>query len=84
MNLIKSYPYHSPDVEHSTRRFTIVQRADGNYSIADEYYYRSTDKNGLIYDEGWATLSPNGIFASTAIAEQEIRRLIGLENWNNF
>ena len=77
MDVVKVFPYFLPDRQYSERRFAIVRRADGLYTIADEYFYRCTDGDGSVIAEGWGALSPEGIYDSVAIAEREVETMIG-------
>ena len=57
---------------HPRRRIVIVQRNDGWFALAEQYYYISRFE-GMIVAEGWATLPPDGLFEDVAIAEAEAR-----------
>ena len=52
------------------RRVVILQRDDGHFTFAEEYFYKS-EYEGEIIAEGWQQLSSGGIFASAEIAETE-------------
>ena len=54
------------------RRVAILQRDDGHFSFAEEYFYTS-EYDGEIIAQGWARLPPEGIFGSAEIAESEGR-----------
>jgi hypothetical protein len=54
------------------RRLVILQRKDGNFSFAEEYFYTSEDE-GKIIAEGWQQLPSNGIYDSVETAEAEGR-----------
>jgi len=54
------------------RRVAILQRDDGNFSFAEEYFYTS-ECDGEIIAQGWARLPPEGIFGTAEIAEAEGR-----------
>lgn len=61
------------DVEgaiHPRRRVVILHRGDGQFAFAEQYYYTS-EYEGKVIAEGWATLSPEGIYASVEIALAE-------------
>ena len=52
------------------RRVVILQRDDGYFCFAEEYYFVS-HCDGKVIAEGWNQLSPNGIYQSAEIAEAE-------------
>ena len=54
------------------RRVAILQRDDGHFSFAEEYFYTS-EYDGEIIAQGWARLPPEGIFGTAEIAEAEGR-----------
>lgn len=54
------------------RRVAILQRDDGHFSFAEEYFYTS-EWEGEIIAQGWQQLPPEGIFGSSEIAEAEGR-----------
>ncbi|KPN64650.1 hypothetical protein SAMN04488527_1696 [Aliiroseovarius crassostreae] len=76
MNEVISLSFTNPLSAHPQRRYVVVERQDGNFSIAEQYYYQSSDEDGRIYAEGWASLRPQGIYADATSAESEARRLI--------
>jgi hypothetical protein len=53
-------------------RVVILQRDDGHFTFAEEYFY-TRDDEGKFTTSGWARLYPQGIFASAEIAEVEGR-----------
>ncbi|NTG51697.1 hypothetical protein G6M04_30335 [Agrobacterium rhizogenes] len=53
---------------HPRRRMVILQREDGFYAFAEQYYYVS-QYDGEIIAEGWATLPADGIYANCQMAE---------------
>lgn len=57
---------------HPTRRVVILQRKDGFYSYAEQYYYVSEDDGGVVA-EGWYTLPAEGIYADLRVAVFEGR-----------
>ncbi len=57
---------------HPTRRVVILQRKDGFYSWAEQYYYVSED-DGDVVAEGWCTLPAEGIYADLRAAVFEGR-----------
>ncbi|TQN63015.1 hypothetical protein FLX27_05490 [Agrobacterium tumefaciens] len=57
---------------HPTRRVVILQRKDGFYSYAEQYYYVSEDDGGVV-GEGWCTLPAEGIYADLHVAVFEGR-----------
>lgn len=57
---------------HQRRRGIVLLRDDGNYAVAEQYYYISKYE-GEIVAEGWATLPSFGIYATATIAEAEGR-----------
>jgi hypothetical protein len=57
---------------HELRRLVVLERNDGHFSFAEEYYYR-TEYDGKIVAEGWARLPPEGIFETVEIAAAEAR-----------
>jgi hypothetical protein len=57
------------------RRIVILERDDGFYSFAEEYFYRSTNQ-GKVLAEGWSPFPPEGIFASADIAEIEAQSTV--------
>lgn len=54
------------------RRVAILQRDDGYFTFAEEYFYTS-EYEGEIIAQGWARLPSNGIFASAEMAEADGR-----------
>jgi len=52
------------------RRVVVLQRDDGHFTFAEEYFYKS-EHEGKIIAEGWARLPSEGVFASAEIAEAE-------------
>jgi hypothetical protein len=55
---------------HPRRRVVILLRGDGQFAFAEQYHYTSAYE-GKVIAEGWATLSPEGIYASVEIAQAE-------------
>lgn len=53
-------------------RLRIIERTDGFFTIAAEYYYRSVH-GGRVIAEGWATRETDGIFATFELAQREAR-----------
>ena len=51
------------------RRIAILQRDDGYFTFAEEYYYKS-EFEGEIIAEGWAQLPNEGIFETIELAEE--------------
>ena len=58
------------DAIHPRRRIVVLQRDDGHFTFAEEYFYIS-QYEGEIIAEGWQQLPPNGVYATAAIAESE-------------
>jgi hypothetical protein len=54
------------------RRVVILQRDDGHFTFAEEYFY-TRDRAGKFTAAGWARLDPQGIFASAEMAEADGR-----------
>jgi hypothetical protein len=54
------------------RRVVILQRDDGYFSFAEEYFY-TREREGKIIAQGWAQLQSQGIFASAEMAEADGR-----------
>jgi len=52
------------------RRIVVLERDDGRFSFAEEYYYQNVWE-GEIVAEGWGRHSPNGIYETAEIAESE-------------
>ena len=57
-------------LKNKSRRLVIVQRSDGIFSIAEEYYYISED-NGEVISEGWSRLPAEGLFETFDLARKE-------------
>lgn len=57
---------------HPRRRIVILQRKDGFYAYAEQYYFVS-QYEGEIISEGWCMLPADGIYANSQIAEIEGR-----------
>ena len=55
---------------HPNRRLVILQRDDGHFAVAEEYYFVS-ELDGKIIKEGWQRLPPDGFYATAEIAERE-------------
>lgn len=51
------------------RRIAILQRDDGYFTFAEQYYYKS-EYEGEIIAEGWAQLPNEGIFETIELAEE--------------
>ncbi|MBW9054865.1 hypothetical protein [Rhizobium mesosinicum] len=63
-----------PDAIHPRRRMVLIQREDGFYAYAEQYYYISR-YGGEIIAEGWARLPTDGsIYENPQAAEAEARR----------
>jgi hypothetical protein len=58
--------------ERQQRRVVILQRDDGHFTFAEEYFYTSVWE-GAIVAQGWARHPSEGIFASAESAEAEGR-----------
>ena len=54
------------------RRVAILQRDDGYFTFAEEYFYRS-EYEGEVIAEGWQQLPSEGIFETAEMAEAEGR-----------
>jgi hypothetical protein len=54
------------------RRVAILQRDDGHFSFAEEYFYTNVWE-GEIIAQGWARLPSEGIFANAETTEAEGR-----------
>ena len=61
-----------PGTIHPRRRIVVLQRDDGLFTFAEEYFFVSKF-DGKIIAEGWQRLPANGIHATAAIAESEGR-----------
>ncbi|WP_077104793.1 hypothetical protein [Agrobacterium sp. DSM 25558] len=59
-------------VDKGLRRIIIIERDDGFYAFAEQYYYVS-EYDGEIISQGWHTISRNGIFETSQVAETEGR-----------
>lgn len=57
---------------HPRRRMVVMRRDDGHYTVAEQYYYINKWEGRLIA-EGWATLRPQGVYATAEAAEAEAR-----------
>jgi hypothetical protein len=58
------------------RRVVILQRDDGYFTVAQEYFYTS-EYEGKIIAQGWARLgSSQSIFASAEMAEADDRLVL--------
>lgn len=57
---------------HSTRRIVVLQREDGWYAYAEQYYFVSK-YDGEVIAEGWHTLPADGVYATSQLAEAEGR-----------
>jgi hypothetical protein len=64
---------------HPRRRIVIIQRDDGWYTYAEQYYYVS-EYDGEIMTEGWQTLRTEGLCATSQAAEMEGRA--ALARWH--
>ncbi|MFK0204443.1 hypothetical protein [Agrobacterium sp. NPDC090283] len=67
------------DALHTTRRVVIIQRDDGFYSHAEQYYYVSKDE-GEVAAEGWCTLPAEGIYEDLRAALLEGRIAFALQH----
>ena len=73
MQLVKIIEtFERSDALHKRRRLVVLLRDDGFFSFAEEYYFRS-EYEGEAVAEGWARLSPDGIFETVEIAAAEAR-----------
>ncbi|GAA0244231.1 hypothetical protein GCM10008965_10310 [Methylorubrum aminovorans] len=57
---------------HPVRRVVVVERNDGFYCHAQQYYFRS-EYEGELISEGWHTISFDGIYETPEMAEIEGR-----------
>jgi len=75
MRIVKELDIAEIPADHfPTRRMVLIQREDGFYTYAEEYYYVSR-YDGEIIAEGWATLPTGGsIYENSQAAEAEARR----------
>ena len=55
---------------HPRRRLVVLMREDGNFTFAEQYRFTNVYE-GEVVAEGWATLPPNGIYATAERAEAE-------------
>ena len=60
--------------QQQQRRVAILQRADGHFTFAEEYSYKS-EYEGEVIAQGWRQLPSEGIFESEEIAEIEGRSI---------
>jgi hypothetical protein len=60
------------DAIHPRRRIVVLERDDGNFTFAEEYYYVS-EYEGEVIAEGWQQHPSNGIYETVDIAEREGR-----------
>lgn len=74
---LASRPSQNPDddeaivpMKEQSRRLVIVERPDGIFSIAEEYYYIFED-SGEVISEGWGQLPAEGLFETFVLARQE-------------
>ena len=75
MKLVKIVEnFERNDAPHKLRRVVVLQRDDGVFSIAEEYYSRS-EYEGEIIAEGWVRLPPEGYYATIEIAATEARSM---------
>ena len=58
--------------EPQQRRVAILERDDGIFSFAEEYFYTS-EYEGEIIDQGWQQHPSEGLFETAEIAEAEAR-----------
>ena len=73
MQLVKIIEtFECSDALHKRRRLVVLQRNDGFFSFAEEYYFQS-EYEGEVIAEGWARLPPEGIFETIDIAVTEAR-----------
>ena len=71
MRIIKrSEAVEVADGSFPRRRIVVLERDDGRFSFAEEYYYK-TEWEGELVAEGWQQHPPNGIYATAEIAERE-------------
>lgn len=70
MTVLKELPeFEVAGALHPRRRMVVIQRRDGNFSFAEQYYYRDEYDGDVV--EGWATLDREGIYETAAMAESE-------------
>jgi hypothetical protein len=55
---------------HPRRRMVVMRRNDGHYTFAEQYYYLN-EWEGRLVAEGWATLPPQGVYATAEAAEAD-------------
>lgn len=55
---------------HPRRRMVVLQRGDGNFTCVEQYHFIS-EHEGEVIAQGWASLSPEGIYATVDQAEAE-------------
>jgi hypothetical protein len=71
MKLVKiseTFEVFSPVMGKQQRRIAILQRDDGHFSFAEQYFFTS-EYEGEIIAEGWHHRRTEGIFASAELAE---------------
>lgn len=56
------------------RRLAILRRADGRFTLAEQYRYRS-EFEGRVVAEGWQTIATSGLYAELGLAEAELRAI---------
>jgi hypothetical protein len=71
LNVVKELePMDTASTAHPRRRVVVLEREDGHFLFAEEYFYIS-EFEGEIISEGWHRLPPNGLYATADIAEAE-------------
>jgi hypothetical protein len=75
----KLEPVEITNALHPHRRIVILERDDGRFSFAEEYYYVS-EYEGEVMARGWARLPVNGVYETADIAEREGRAALLLRH----
>lgn len=71
MKIVKELaPVEFTDEIYPRRRIVVLERDDGYFTFAEEYYYVSWHE-GKIIAEGWGTASTNGIYSDANTAEAD-------------
>lgn len=70
--LLKAFPYRASAQIFSERRFAVLRRDDGMFTIADQYFHQTKDADGTVLSQGWITSFRDGLFGTKAEAEAEV------------
>jgi len=74
MTLVKIIAtFERSEAPFKQRRLVVLQRSNGYFTFAEEYYYQTEYEGKVVAKGGWAHLPLAGIFETVDAAEAEAR-----------